>query len=104
MGAAFYYFFMRGRGARLGNQGYGSYYLFWIVAPAILAVASSHPALLIVALVGLVARPWLPDPWLALKLAGRIRTLDVEVRANPGNVTARREAGARAGRAGGPGR
>jgi tetratricopeptide (TPR) repeat protein len=91
MGAAFYFFFMRGRGARGGNQNWGSYYLFWIVAPAILAVASSHPALLLVAVVGLVARPWLPDPLLALRLAGRIRKLDVEVRANPGNVTSRRD-------------
>jgi tetratricopeptide (TPR) repeat protein len=90
MAAAFYFFFMRGRGGR-GNSNWGSYYLFWIVAPAILAVVSSHPALLIVAVVGLVARRWLPDPWLAMKNAGRIRSLDVEVRANPGNVTARRD-------------
>ncbi len=85
---AFYFLFMRG-GARAG--GWGSYYLFWIVAPVLIAAASSHPAVLLVVLVGFLARRWLPDPYLAFKYRGRVRALEVDVAANPGNVTARRD-------------
>jgi tetratricopeptide (TPR) repeat protein len=52
---------------------------------------SSHPAVLLVIVVGLLARRWLPDPFLALKYAARIRSLEVDVHSNPGNVTARRD-------------
>ncbi len=90
MAAAFYFLFMRGRGAPGGSSG-GSYYLFWIVAPALIAVASSHPSALLLVVVGLVARRWLPDPYLVFKHRARIRTLQIEVSANPGNVTARRD-------------
>jgi tetratricopeptide (TPR) repeat protein len=90
MALAFYFLFMRGRGAQ-GNTNWGSYYLFWIVGPALIAVVSSHPAVLLVVVVGLVARRWLPDPYLALKYQGRIRALNADVSANPGNITARRD-------------
>jgi tetratricopeptide (TPR) repeat protein len=88
LGAAFYFLFMRGRGA---GGGWGSYYLFWIVAPAIIAVISAHPAVLLVVAVGFLARRWLPDPFLFLRYQSRISSLQVEVSANPGNVTARRD-------------
>ena len=89
---AFYFLFMRGRGgAGSATSGWGSYYLFWIVAPALLAAVSSHPAFLIVIVVGLVARRWLPDPFLFLKHQGRVRSLQADIDANPANVTARRD-------------
>src|SRR5262245_8444036 len=71
--------------------GWGSYYLFWLIAPALIALVTAHPAVLVVMLVALVARRWLPDPYLYFKHAGRIRSLDADVRANPHNLTARRD-------------
>ena len=88
----FYFLFLRGRGgvgSGIGN--WGSYYLFWFVAPLLIAAVSRHPAVLLVIVVGLVARRWLPDPFLALKYGARIRSLEVDVNTNPGNVTARRD-------------
>jgi len=90
MAAAFYFFFMRGR-AGSATPGWGSYYLFWIVAPALLAAVSSHPGFLIIIVVGLVARRWLPDPFLFLKHQGRVRSLQADIDANASNVTARRD-------------
>jgi tetratricopeptide (TPR) repeat protein len=87
---AFYFLFMRGRGGD-GNASWGSYYLFWIVAPAILAAFSSHPEILIVVVIGFLARRWLPDPFFALRHRARMRSLEVDVTSNPGNVTARRD-------------
>ena len=81
IGAAFYFLFMRGRGT---GGGWGSYYLFWIVGPAIIAAVSAHPAVLVVVLIGFLARRWLPDPFLFLRYQGRIRNLETEVAANPG--------------------
>ena len=91
MAAAFYFLFMRGRGGGGGNSGWGSYYLFWIVAPALLAAVSSHPAFLIVIVVGLVARRWLPDPILFFKHQARVRSLQADIDANASNATARRD-------------
>ena len=80
---AFYLLFMRGRGgAGSATSGWGSYYLFWIVAPALLAAVSSHPAFLIIIVVGLVARRWLPDPFLFLKHQGRVRSLQADIDTN----------------------
>jgi hypothetical protein len=90
LAVAFYFLFMRGRRGA-GDSSWGSYYLFWIVAPVLIAAVSSHPAVLLVVVVGLVARRWLPDPYLALKYRGRVRALEVDVATNPGNVTARRD-------------
>jgi tetratricopeptide (TPR) repeat protein len=87
---AFYFLFVRG-GRGGGSAGWGSYYLFWIVAPILIALVSSHPAVLIVVVVGFLARRWLPDPYLAFKYRGRIRSLEADVGANPGNITARRD-------------
>jgi tetratricopeptide (TPR) repeat protein len=85
--AVFYVIFVRGRGA---GASWGSYYLFWIGVPVLIALLS-HPAVLIVVIVGLVARRWLPDPFLILKHHGRVRSLEVDVATNPGNATARRD-------------
>jgi tetratricopeptide (TPR) repeat protein len=89
---AFYLLFMRGRGgAGSATSGWGSYYLFWIVAPVLLAAVSSHPGFLIIIVVGLVARRWLPDPFLFLKHHGRVRSLQADTDTNASNVTARRD-------------
>jgi len=92
LAAAFYYLFMRG-GGRGGSTsgGWGSYYLFWIVAPALLAAVSAHPAFLIVIVVGLVLRRWLPDPFLFFKHQARVRSLQTDIDANANNATARRD-------------
>ena len=90
MAAAFYFFFMRGR-AGTATPGWGSYYLFWIVAPALLAAVSSHPEFLAVIVVGLVARRWLPDPIMFLKHRARVRTLMIDIDTNASNATARRD-------------
>jgi tetratricopeptide (TPR) repeat protein len=87
LAAAFCFLFMRGS----GGGGWGSYYLFWIAAPVIIAAVSSHPAVLLVVAIGFLARRWLPDPLLFLRYQSRIRSLETEVAANPGNVTARRD-------------
>jgi tetratricopeptide (TPR) repeat protein len=91
LAAAFYFLFMRGRGASRSNAGWGSYYLFWIVAPALLAAVSSHPAFLIVIVVGLLLRRWLPDPILFFKHQARVRSLQADIDANASNATARRD-------------
>jgi hypothetical protein len=86
LGIAALIYFLRG-----GAGGWGSYYLIWMVAPTLVAIVLSNPILLVVVLVGLVARRWLPDPYLVVKYAARIRSLDASVRANAENVTARRD-------------
>jgi tetratricopeptide (TPR) repeat protein len=92
LAAAFYFFFMRGGGRGGGTGGgWGSYYLFWIAAPALLAAVSAHPAFLLVIVVGLVLRRWLPDPFLFLKHQARVRSLQTDIDANPSNATARRD-------------
>ena len=91
LAAAFYFLFMRGRGASGSNAGWGSYYLIWIVAPALLAAVSSHPSFLIVIVVGLLARRWLPDPILFFKHQARVRSLQADIEANASNATARRD-------------
>jgi len=91
LGAAFYFFFMRGRGAGGASSSWGSYYLFWIAAPAVLAAVSSHPEFLAIIVIGLVARRWLPDPFLILKHRSRVRALQIDIDTNPSNATARRD-------------
>jgi tetratricopeptide (TPR) repeat protein len=91
LAAAFYFFFMRGRGGNSAGASWGSYYLFWIVAPAILAAISSHPEFLVVIVIGLVARRWLPDPFMFLKHRARVRSLQIDIDTNPSNATARRD-------------
>jgi len=86
-----YWIFSRGsRGAGTGVST-GTYYLFWLVGPALLAIFFAHPAFLILVVVGLVLRPWLPDPFLWLRYLARTRSLQREIRINRGNVTARRD-------------
>lgn len=86
MALLFYFMFVRSR----GGTSWGSYYLFWILGPVVISLFLSYPIILLAIPVALVARRWLPDPWLAIKHAGRVRALDADVRANADNVTARR--------------
>jgi tetratricopeptide (TPR) repeat protein len=88
-GAFYYFFFMRGRVGAAAS--WSSYNLFWFVAPAVLAVVSARPEFLIVIVVGLVARRWLPDPLLILKHRSRVRSLQIDIDGNAANATARRD-------------
>ncbi|HTL32778.1 MAG TPA: tetratricopeptide repeat protein [Kofleriaceae bacterium] len=66
-----------------------SYYLFWLLIPTILAVVSAHPSVLLVIVIALVARRWLPDPIDYLRHARRINTLRAQIEVNPANAVAR---------------
>jgi tetratricopeptide (TPR) repeat protein len=68
-------------------MGYLPYYLFSFVA----AYALQHPALLLIAVAAFVFRRRLPDPYLYLKHAGRVRALKAQIAQNADNVTARRD-------------
>src|SRR6478609_6009500 len=91
MALAYFYFTSRdSRGSGFAN-GAGTYYLFWLVVPTLLAIFLEHPAFLGVVALGLVARPWLPDPLLYLRYLARTRKLEAEIRINRANITARRD-------------
>jgi len=68
-------------------MGYLPYYLIPIAAGYLLR----YPVLLVGILLIFVVRRWLPDPYLFLKHARRVRSLKSEIAANPDNATARRD-------------
>jgi tetratricopeptide (TPR) repeat protein len=70
---------------------WGSYYIFWFLAPVILSAVSAHPSILIIAVVALLARRWLPDPYLYFKYSKRIDFLRSQIDLNADNLAARRE-------------
>jgi tetratricopeptide (TPR) repeat protein len=67
--------------------GYFAYYLVWMLVWR--AVQSPWLAFGLLAL--LLAQRYLPDPWVWMRTAGRMRSLRQQVDANPANVTARRD-------------
>ena len=69
------------------RMGYWSYYL----AILLFAWVLQYPWLLIALAVFFVLRKVIPDPWVWLRTAGRIRSLRTQIDANPSNVTARRD-------------
>src|SRR5262245_54253170 len=70
---------------------WASYYVFWLVAPVVLSLVVAHPAVLVVAVIGFLARRWLPDPFLFFKYSGRVANLRAQIAANPHNAAAQRE-------------
>ncbi len=66
-----------------------TYYLFWLIASSALALFSAHPEVLIVVVVFVVARRWIPDPVRFVKHASRIRSLTSAAELNPANATVR---------------
>ena len=68
-------------------MGYLPYYLFSIVA----AYALQYPYLLLAGAAVFVLKRWLPDPYLWLKHARKVKRLKQEIAQNPDNVTARRD-------------
>lgn len=70
---------------------WGSYYLFWMLAPMVTAAVTRHPSVLVVVAVALIARRRLPDPYLFIRHLARVRRLRNEVSLNPQNATAHRE-------------
>jgi tetratricopeptide (TPR) repeat protein len=68
-------------------MGYLPYYLFSIVA----AYALRYPYLLLAGAAVFVLKRWLPDPYLFLKHAGKVRSLKSQISQNAENVIARRD-------------
>jgi tetratricopeptide (TPR) repeat protein len=66
-------------------------YLFYYLLPMIAAYALRYPWLLLGAAAVFVVRRWLPDPYLWLKHARRVRSLKAQIAQNADNVTARRD-------------
>lgn len=66
---------------------------YWLYYLAVLLAywAVDHPAVLGAIVVLVLARRWIPDPWLWLRSVGRVRALKSQIEANPANVTARRD-------------
>ncbi|HEY3255780.1 MAG TPA: tetratricopeptide repeat protein, partial [Polyangiaceae bacterium] len=91
MALAYFYFTSRDSRGSGFARGPSTYYLFWLVGPALLAIFLEHPAFLGIVALGVVARPWLPDPLLYLRYMARTRRLEGEIRVNRANVTARRD-------------
>src|SRR5215471_296050 len=72
-------------GSTPGGNGmrWGSYYLFWLVGPAVIAAVASNPWVLCVVPVGFVARRWLPDPIRLARRVSAIRAMRGRCAANP---------------------
>ncbi|MGE0787737.1 MAG: tetratricopeptide repeat protein [Sandaracinaceae bacterium] len=68
----------------------GTYWLYYVGVIA-LSQALDQPAIMLAILPFIVARRWLPDPWVLLRTFGRTRALRAQIEANPANVTARRD-------------
>ena len=78
-------------GGGASGLSYRSYYLFWFIAPLLLAFLSAHPLVLLLIPIGWLARRWLPDPLLWLRRAGKIGSLRRTVAANAHDLVARRQ-------------
>ena len=68
-------------------RGYWTYYLAWFV----LAWALQYPWLLAGAVVFFLLRRYIPDPFTWFRTEARIRTLRIDIAANPANLTSRRD-------------
>jgi tetratricopeptide (TPR) repeat protein len=66
-------------------------YLLYYLVPMVAAYALRYPWLLLGAAGLFVLRRWLPDPYLWLKHARRVRSLKAQIAENADNVTARRD-------------
>jgi tetratricopeptide (TPR) repeat protein len=66
---------------------------FWIYYLAIFLIAYlvQYPWLIAAVVVFFVLRKVIPDPWVWIRTAGRIRALKQQIDANPSNATARRD-------------
>lgn len=68
-------------------MGYLTYYIGWMA----LTFALGRPWVMAGAILFFVFRQYIPDPVVLLRTWRRIRALDMQVAANPANVTARRD-------------
>ncbi|MAQ19237.1 MAG: hypothetical protein CMN30_31105 [Sandaracinus sp.] len=68
-------------------MGYWSYYLLWMVAMWLF----QYPPLLLGVVAFFLLRRFIPDPWVWLRTASKIRALRSQIDANPSNTTARRD-------------
>jgi tetratricopeptide (TPR) repeat protein len=68
-----------------------SYWLVFLLAPTIIAAVTAQPMLLVVVVVAIFARRFIPDPLRWLQARGRQKRLEQAVALNEQNVTARRD-------------
>ncbi len=68
-----------------------SYYLFWLAIPSLLALATAHAFLLVIAVVAMLGSRWVPDPVLIIRNTRRAHSLRAQVEINPANAVARAE-------------
>lgn len=68
-------------------MGYWTYYLLMMA----LWYLVDHPAALVGVVVIFLLRDYIPDPYVLMRTAGRVRALRTQIAANPANVTARRD-------------
>src|SRR5262249_61809233 len=74
-GLACFLFARRGCG---GGPSWTTFYLFWFLGPMLISIVTSFPAILLAVPAALLARRWLPDPYLAVKHARQIRALKAD--------------------------
>ena len=72
-------------------MGYGSYWIYYMVAMVGLSAATRYPWLLGFVVVIFLLRRWIPNPMAYFRTFGRISTLTRQIEANPANATARRD-------------
>jgi predicted Zn-dependent protease len=72
-------------------MGYLSYYLAFLALQYLSGYALSYPHLIAAAVLLYLGRRWLPDPYLFLKHARRVRSLRAQISQNAENVTVRRD-------------
>ena len=68
-------------------MGYWTYYLLMMA----LWYLVDHPAVLAGVVVIFLLRDFIPDPYVLMRTAGRVRALRSQIAANPANTTARRD-------------
>ena len=68
-------------------MGYFAYYLLWMAAMWVF----QYPPLLLGIVAFVLLRRFIPDPWVWLRTASKMRALRSQIDANPSNVTARRD-------------
>jgi predicted Zn-dependent protease len=68
-------------------MGYWTYYLAMLA----LWYLVDHPAVLVGVVVVFLLRGYIPDPYVFMRTARRMRSLRTQIAANPANVTARRD-------------
>lgn len=75
----------------MGRRRAMDYYWLYYLLMALASLIAKNPLILVGVAIFFILRPFIPDPVVWLRTAGRIRALEAQVQANASNVTARRE-------------